>query len=242
MYLHEAQLANIVTSYCTCLGGVLPLLFCLLTRPHPRRWMLVYACVLITGIPTVWLHSMEGNRVASFFDVGTNILLALAVIIAVSGDFMRPERRRRLLAAAVAADVLAWAWLAYEVFAPEKRPVITFGGFGQFYAGEVALIANGWVAVILLVVNIRHIPAHARPALWMMVGTFFTGMLMATASNSEIALRIVPWHAIWHVTGMAGFLLMWLMNHTRFVGLPAATPVRTTAFAAVQAGLEERRA
>jgi hypothetical protein len=208
MYLHEAQLANIVTSYCTCLGGVLPLLFCLLTRPHPRRWMLVYACVLITGIPTVWLHSMEGNRVASFFDVGTNILLALA----------------------------------YEVFAPEKRPVITFGEFGLFYAGEVALIANGWVAVILLVANIRHIPAHARPALWMMVGTFFTGMLMATASNSEIALRIVPWHAVWHVTGMAGFLLMWLMNHTRFVESPAATPVLTPSFAAVQAGLEEGRA
>ncbi|HRZ17455.1 MAG TPA: hypothetical protein P5141_07815, partial [Candidatus Hydrogenedentes bacterium] len=222
MYLHDAQLANIVTSYCTCLGGILPLLFCLLTRPHPRRWMLVYACVLITGIPTVWLHSMEGNRVASFFDVGTNILLALAVIIAVSGDFMRPERRRRLLAVAVAADLLAWVWLVYEVFAPEKRPLVTFGEFGQFYAGELALIANGWVAVILLVANIRHIPAHARPALWMMVATFFTGMLMATASNSEIALRIVPWHAVWHVTGMAGFLLMWLMNHTRFIESPAA--------------------
>ncbi|HPA42061.1 MAG TPA: hypothetical protein PKV69_08625 [Candidatus Hydrogenedentes bacterium] len=35
MYLHDAQLANIVTSYCTCLGGILPLLFCLLTRPIP---------------------------------------------------------------------------------------------------------------------------------------------------------------------------------------------------------------
>lgn len=242
MYQHDAQLANIVTSYCTCLGGVLPLLFCLLTRSHPRRWMLVYACVLITGIPTVWLHSMEGNRVASFFDVGTNILLALAVIIAVSGDFMNPERRRRLLTLAVAADIFAWVWLAREVFSPEKRPIITFGEFGQFYAGEVALIANGWVAVILLVANIRHIPSHARPALWMMVGTFFTGMLMATASNSEISLRIVPWHAVWHVTGMVGFLLMWLMNHARFVESPAATPVRTPHFAAVQTGLEEERA
>ena len=38
-YLHEAQLANIVTSYCTCLGGIMPLLFTALTRPQPRRWV-----------------------------------------------------------------------------------------------------------------------------------------------------------------------------------------------------------
>ena len=37
-YLHDAQLANIVTSYCTCLGGLLPLLFCAIAGKQPARW------------------------------------------------------------------------------------------------------------------------------------------------------------------------------------------------------------
>ena len=152
-YLHEAQLANIVTSYCTCLGGIMPLLFTALTRPQPRRWVFVYACILLTGIPTVWLHSVEGNRVASFFDVGTNIFLAWALIVAVSGDFLRPESRRRLLATVTPLNAVVLAWLIWEIFAAEKRPIIRFGGFGEFYTGEVALIANAWVVTILF---LRH--------------------------------------------------------------------------------------
>jgi len=52
-FQHQAQLANAVTGLATCFGGIMPLLFCRLYRPQPRRWMLAYLCILITGIPTV---------------------------------------------------------------------------------------------------------------------------------------------------------------------------------------------
>ncbi|HOQ91075.1 MAG TPA: hypothetical protein PLX03_13120 [Candidatus Hydrogenedentes bacterium] len=216
MYQHEAQLANIVTSYCTCLGGILPLLFCGLYRLQPRRWLFAYACILITGIPTVWLHSVEGNRVASFADVGTNILLAWALIVATSGDFLSRTSRWRLLSVITPIDVAGIGWLIWEIFAPEKRPLITFGSFGQFFAGEVFLIANAWVVVILFLVGRRQIPMPARPALWVVIGMFFCGMCMATAANHVITAYIFPWHAMWHITGMAGFLTLWLFNHIRF--------------------------
>ena len=215
-YQHEAQLANIVTSYCTCLAGLMPLLFTLLGRKQPARWVVAYSCMLITGIPTVWLHSMEGYRLASFFDVGTNILLAWAAILAVSGDFMQRESRRKLLIVITPIDVAVIGWLLWEVFAAEKVPLIRFGDFGQFYTGQVALIANAWVAAILFVKNVRRIPHHARALMWLTLIMFFMGMLLATASKHQVSGYILAWHATWHVIGAFGFISLWAFNDLRF--------------------------
>ncbi|HNR32580.1 MAG TPA: hypothetical protein PKI11_16950 [Candidatus Hydrogenedentes bacterium] len=219
-YQHDAQLANIVTSYCTCFGGILPLLFTAFTRRHPARWVFVYACVLITGVPTVWLHAMEGNRVASLFDVGTNILLAYAIQIAFSLDFLQPRTRRTLIAVMAVVNLLVWTYLALEVRAVEKTPLLNFGGFGQFYAGEVALILNAWVAVGVIAVSYAKIPRHARPLFWMFFSFFLAGMLIAAAGNDQISIYIFPWHAFWHVLGCMGFITLWVFNHHRFFGLP----------------------
>ena len=205
MYQHDAQLANIVTSYCTCLGGILPLLFCGLYKSQPRRWLFAYLCILITGIPTVWLHAMEGNRVASFADVGTNILLAWSMIVAATGDFLSKVSRARLLGIITPLNIAGIGWLVWEIFAPEKRPVITFRTFGQFYAGEVFLITNAWIVAILFVLGRKQIPKSARRVLWCVIGTFFAGMCMATAANHVITLYIFPWHAIWHIRECPAF-------------------------------------
>jgi len=61
-FQHQAQLANAVTGFATCLAGIMPLLYCWLFRPQPRRWVLAYLCILVTGIPTVWLYAYEGTR------------------------------------------------------------------------------------------------------------------------------------------------------------------------------------
>ena len=219
-YLHEAQLANIVTSYCTCFGGIVPLLFTAFTRPQPNRWIFVYACVLITGIPTVWLHAMEGNRVASFFDVGTNILLAWALQIAFSVDFLGVKTRRSLITVMTCLNVAVWTYLAWEITAPVKRPLLTFGDFGQFYVGEVALIVNAWVSVVVIFASFSKIPRHARALFWMFFAFFFSGMFVATASNDQVSAYIFPWHAFWHILGCMGFITLWLFNYHRFFGAP----------------------
>jgi hypothetical protein len=216
MYLHDAHLANIVTSYCTCLAGIMPILWTLLTRRQPGRWLLVYACILLTGIPTVWLHTVEGNRLASFFDVGSNIFLAWALLIGVSGDFLSPARRLQLRIAASVANAGVLVWLAYEVVAPQKTPLLTFGSWGQFYAGEVALILNCWVVVGLFVAHRAMIPKSARPLLYLIVVIFLIGMLFATAGNDQISFYIIPWHACWHILGSVGFMTLWVFNDTRF--------------------------
>jgi hypothetical protein len=215
-YQHDAQIANIVTSYCTCLGGILPILFTVLTKRQPARWMFAYVCVLITGVFTVLLHANEGNRLASFFDVGTNIVLAWALQVAVSGDFLKQRPRCFLVGASSLVNLAVLAWLLYEVTAPQKVPLLKFGEFGQFYAGEVALIINCWVVAGLFFGNLGKIPMVARPLLYVMFSIFFVGMLLATASNSQISFGILPWHAVWHILGMVGFITMWVFNTVRF--------------------------
>lgn len=216
MYQHDAQLANIVTSYATCAAGIFPLLYTALTHPQPRRWVMVYACVLLTGIPTVWLHSVEGNLVASLFDTGTNIILAWTLIIAVSGDFMKSRHRKPLLAGITTFDLCVLGWLTYEAASGNKVPLIRFGGWGQFMVGEVALILNCWVAAGLFFTNKKSMRPEARPLLNVTLSLFLVGMVLATASNDHILPAILPWHAMWHLIGAFGFMTLWLMNHQRF--------------------------
>lgn len=218
-YSHDAHLANIVTSYCTCLAGILPMLYCLLAGRQPARWFFAYFCILLTGIPTVWMHSMEGYqgvRLAAFFDVGSNIFLAWALQVAASGDFMEKRKRRILLGVATPINAAILCYLAWQVTGAEKRPLIQFGEFGQFYLGEVALIANCWVVVGIFAVYRRVLPAAAKPLLAMTVLIFLAGMTLATAANDTVSGYIFPWHAVWHILGMAGFITLWLFNHLRF--------------------------
>lgn len=216
MYQHEAHLANIVTSYCTCLGGIMPLLYCAFTGVQPRRWVLVYFFVFLTGVPTVWLHAVEGNRLASFFDTGSNILLAWWLIVATSGDFLKPNARRWLVGITLACNLAAWAWLLYEVFAPAKTPLLTFGAHGQFYTGEVALIANSWVTAILFIRYRGQVSKASRPFLYTVIVMFLAGMVLATGDNAQISFYIFPWHAAWHILGAFGFITFWAFNHIRF--------------------------
>jgi hypothetical protein len=223
-FIHKAQLANAVTSFATCLGGIMPLLFTALAKRQPARWVFVYLCVFITGIPTVWLHAFEGNRVASFFDCGTNILLAWALQIAVSGDFLESGTRKRLLTVSTCVNACVLSWMAYEIYLPKKTPLLVFGSFGQFYVGEVALILNAFVGVAIFIVNFKRIPSEARGLFTLIFAMFFCGMLLATADNSYVSLRVFAWHAVWHLVGAFGFVTLWVFNHVRFNEQQACLP------------------
>jgi hypothetical protein len=215
-FQHQAQLANAVTGFATCFGGIMPLLFCWLYRPQPRRWMAVYLCIFITGIFTVWLHAYEGNRLCSFFDVGTNILLVWALEIAVSGDSMGKAPRRRLLILLTAINIGVWTYLAYEVVAPVKIYVITFGRHGGFHFGQVALILNAFVVLGLFISGYKHMPPKARGLFHLVACMFLAGLFLATARQSLVSNRVFAWHAEWHLVGAFGFITLWFFNHVRF--------------------------
>jgi hypothetical protein len=221
-YMHEAHLANIVTSWCTCMAGLMPMIFWFITKKQPVRWFFAYCCILLTGIPTVWMHALEmqeGLKAAAFFDTGSNVFLAWALLIAVSGDFMRPRRRAFLLTVVTAFNILAWGWMFSEIFG-ERRPVIEFGGYGHFYAGELALILNAFIVTGVMVRFHKRVPAAAKPFLWLIVGMFLCGLFLASATNEHISFYVLPWHAAWHILGAFAFITWFFFNHVRFTELP----------------------
>lgn len=216
-FQHQAQLANAVTGFATCMAGIMPLLYCWLVRKHPPRWHFAYFCILLTGIPTVWLHAYEGNRIASATDTGSNIFLTWAIQVAIAGDFMRAATRRRFVIATTLAMLAAVGFLFYEaMFLPVKVKIIDLGPYGYFHIGQTLLIINGWVATGLFFINLRKIPKNARSLLLLTFVMFFGGMILASAGNARLTMRVFAWHAVWHLLGAFALITLWLFNDVRF--------------------------
>lgn len=221
-FLHKAQLANAVTSFVTAMAGILPVWFTYLLGYQPRRWQFVYWCIVLTAIPTVWHHAYEEIVSAEVIDTGSNILLAWAALIAVTGDFSRPRNRRLLVGIGTLLNLLVFAYMTWEVVSGTKRPLITFGETGLFYASEVALIVNSLVVVFLFCLHHQRIPKVAKPLLNTVLFLLIIGVYLSTAKGDYVTHRIVAWHATWHIVSGCALITLWLFNYVRFREEPGA--------------------
>lgn len=222
-FLHRAQLANAVTSFVTCMAGILPLWFTLLLGRHPTRWMFVYFCIVLTAIPTVWFHAYEDNSVAQTTDTASNILLAWAMLVAVTGDFSNPRNRILLVGTASLLNLLLFAYMLYETVSGTKDALVTFGDGGFLYASEVGLIVNSLVVAAVFSIHTRKVPPRARPLLGTVLFMFVCGAVLATKEGDYVTMRIVAWHATWHIVSGFALVTLWLFNHVRFVEEAART-------------------
>jgi len=214
--IEAADLANAVTAFATIFSGLIALALCALVAPQPRRWLWVYAGVVITGIPTVWYHGFGEMAIAGLADSGTNLLLAWLLQVAVLGDYYSRRTRVWVASASGLINLAAVLWRAAVSLETARTPVISFGAFGGFHLTEVVLILDVLLAVALFYIRRSRIPARARPLLTLVTAIFLVGMLLATASNRRVDLQIMAWHALWHVAGAFGFIALWAFNHVRF--------------------------
>lgn len=213
--LRAADLANAVTSFSTLGAGLTTLALGWLVPPRqPLRWLAVWGALFVTGIPTLGWHGW-GTETWRVLDVGTNLLLAFALQVAVLGDFYSRSVRRRVVVGSAIANLAAIAQLASEAISGERSHVISFGAHGGFYAGEAMLIADALLVTGLLVAKRREFPDAARPLLWIMTGLFAVGLGLATAEGDVVTGRVGAWHALWHVVGGFGFVFLWAFVHVR---------------------------
>jgi hypothetical protein len=222
--LSDFGLANTVTGFATLLSGATCLALCRLVHPQPGRWLFVYWTIVVTGVFTVTLHGFGetvsgfGPRwVWAFLDTGSNIVVAWAIALAALGDDPTRGRHRggRLLVTLAMAVGVAWH-LVDVLPGGERRHLIPLGAWGGFYPGESWLIALAWVTVALFARQRRRIPAPAVPLLRLVVAIFLVGMLLATAANETILYPFFPLHALWHLVGAFGFVVLWAFNDVRF--------------------------
>ncbi|MGH7288692.1 MAG: hypothetical protein ACREI8_11810 [Myxococcota bacterium] len=217
-------LANTLTGFATLFSGALALAFCRLVGPQPARWRFAYWMVVVTGVFTVTLHGF-GETVSgfgprwlwAFLDTGSNIVVAWALALGVLGDYYSPAVQRRARALLTLAMLVGVTWHFYDRL-PGSEPsyLVPLGAWGGFYAGECWLIAFSWLVAGLFIARREQIPPHAKPLLWLVVATFFVGMLLATASNAQIVAPFFAMHALWHLVGAFGFVAFWAFNHVRF--------------------------
>jgi hypothetical protein len=220
--LPAPDLANAVTSFSTIGAGATTLALARLVAPrHPRRWMLVWAALFATGIPTLGWHGwgvvMPDGRgeIWRVTDVATNLLLAFAIQLAVAGDFYSRRFRTRLAIGSGALNTAAIAGLIHEGVTGVKAYAIPLGDFGGFYPGEAMLIADSFLVVGLFYAARHEIAREAMPLLHCVTGIFLVGLGLATADGSVVVGRVGAMHALWHVVGGFGFIFLWAFVHVR---------------------------
>lgn len=231
-HLPNFGLANTVTGFATLFSGLLPLGLTALMHPQPRRWVFVYWTIVVTGVFTVTLHGFgETNPIFgprwfwAFLDTGSNIVVAWAISLAILGDYYSNKAQRWARPAATLAMLAGVAWHFYDRLPTTERAyLIPFGEWGGFYPGETWLIGFSWLTLGLFAGRWKNIPKRARPLLVATAIVFFAGMLLATASNEKIAYPFIPLHALWHLVGAYGFIILWAFNHVRFSGVTIGEP------------------
>lgn len=212
------ELANAVSGFAVIFSGMLALLFCGLMGRQPTRWLVVYAAVVLTGVPTVWYHGFGEQFIPRVADIGTNLLLGWLLQVAALWDYAEKYSPRGRWAWAIISGLinligLSWIYLAGQ---NSGRSIFIFGTFGGFSVGETLLIIDSILTTGLLFAKHSLILPRARPLLYLQTAIFFCGAVLASGSNSQVMYRIVAFHSLWHITAAFGFMAMWAFNHARF--------------------------
>jgi hypothetical protein len=212
-------LANAVTGFSTLLAGLFTFVMGLTTGHHRRAWLFAYACIFITGVPTIGFHGLgevpEVSHLWRVSDTGTNLLLAWALQVAVLGDFYSARFQRRFAVTSALVNLAGVAWMVYESFQVARIYAIPLGEHGGFHIGETLLIVDSWIVVGLLYSGRQSIPRRAMPLLHLTALTFLVGLGLASAANTQVRAPFFAYHALWHIVGGFGFVALWAFNEIR---------------------------
>lgn len=223
--LSAVGLANTATGFAILFNGGFAWYLSCRWPGQPRRWQWVYVTIFVTGVFTVTLHGF-GETCAcfgerwfwAFLDTGSNLVVTYAIALALSMDLNRnPAQLRRWQVVLTAIFVIGISWHFYDRLPSTPRGyAIPLGEWGGFYPGEACLVVFSWLNLFLFV-KLRHsLDRTAQHLLWLLAITFFIGMLLASASSSQVVAPFFAVHALWHLVAALGFLWLWAFNHQRF--------------------------
>jgi len=216
MYLHDAHISNVVTSFATLWSGIIVTLFWWYDSKQPLRWLFFYLTIIITAIPTIIHHMYPTQQFWTSVDIMSNILLVWALELALIGDFFMERSYKKFISVLSAINFLIVIKLVYEIFSPPEDVFLPLGEKGGFTFGEVALILNAVFCVAIMGYYSKTFTKKQKSILRILVVTFLLGLVLATGSDDYIKPTFIGWHSLWHVTGAFGFVIFWFFNHLRF--------------------------
>ncbi len=216
MYLHDAHVSNVVTSFATLWSGIIVTLFWYFDGRQPLRWLFFYITIIITAIPTIIHHKYPLQQFWTSVDVMSNILLIWALELALAGDFFKEPFRKKFISVVSIINLIVVLKLGYEIYAPPKGLFLPLGEKSGFTVGEVALILNALLSVIIFSYYSNTFSKKQKMVLKTIVFMFLLGLILATGSDDFIKPAFISWHSLWHITGAFGFVVLWFFNHLRF--------------------------
>jgi hypothetical protein len=211
-----SYLVNAVSGFALVLAGLLAFVLALLMTRQPWRWLLVYVVVVVAGVVAVWYHGSAEPFAARVADVGTSLLLAWVIQVAVVGDFYPGRGGRFLNLVLFLANLEFILTLAIGGAKGQTPLALSFGQLGGFTLGEVLLLVNWVVAVGLFLGRRREIQPEARPLLNVVALLFLAGLLLSVGHTNWIDFGILAYHATWHIVAAFGFVALWAFNEMRF--------------------------
>ncbi|MCX8065283.1 MAG: hypothetical protein N3G21_08955, partial [Candidatus Hydrogenedentes bacterium] len=146
----------------------------------------------------------------------SNVLLVVALELALVGDYFTQKVRMFFLWLFGTLNLLAIAYLFSILVFPIPNIYIPLGSSKGFSLGEIVLILNAIVSVVILAVNFGKLRKKEKVVFLVVVGMFLLGLVFATGSDGYIFPKHIAWHSMWHIVGSFGFVLFWYFNHLRF--------------------------
>lgn len=214
--LTATELANTVTSLSTILAGFVPLILERITHTQPKRWIFVYWSIFISGIFTILYHGLGETYFWGRFDVGSNLLIVIALLNAFLGDFY-PKRNQfwgTLLIGGTTTIIYTVETILGETY--RNMLFVYFGEYGGYSLQEINLVVNAWILVIIVFKNTGKIPILAKRVLYFAISLLFIGFLFSTASNHVVYFYWFSMHAFWHMFHASIFTTIWIGNYIRF--------------------------
>lgn len=216
MYLHDAHISNVVTSFATLWSGIIVTLFWWYEGKQPLRWLFFYLAIIITAIPTIVHHMHPTQQFWTSIDIMSNILLVWALELALAGDFLKEVLYKKFVCVLSIINLLVVLKLGYEIYSPPEDIFLSLGEKSGFTFGEVALILNAILSVSVIAYYSKTFTRKQKSILKVLIAMFLLGLILATGSDDYIKPTFIGWHSLWHVTGAFGFVVFWFFNHLRF--------------------------
>ena len=213
--MSATEMANSITSFGTLFSGLFPLFFSLLYKNQPKRWIVVYLSIFLSGIITYAYHTFGEGFLLHVGDWASNLAITSTILIAMIGDGFDSKTKNRFV---LFLSILSILSIALILILGENNLDLLFvriGTSGYFLIELILLVSTLGIFTVAFMYWKKY-DSIEQLLLIIIFFLFLIGGIFSTADNHEIWFTLFPAHATWHMMHTFAFLTLWKFNEIRF--------------------------
>lgn len=213
--LTVTEMANSITSFGTLFSGLFPLLICLLYKNQPKRWIIAYLSIFLSGIITYAYHTFGEGFLLHVGDWASNLAITGTILIAMIGDGFDVKLLKRFTLLLSAISIIS---IVVVLILGENNLDMLFIkiGTGGYFLIEIILLLSTLGIFTFAFMYWKKYDSKEQLLLIIIFLLFLIGGIFSTADNHEIWFEVFPAHATWHMIHTFAFITLWKFNEIRF--------------------------